>query len=361
MTTAADAGPMLLTYKYRLNPEKRQHRVLERILEQQRQLYNAALEERIDAWRKSGRTITEVDQSRSLTVIRADDPAYAGTQRRIQRETLRRLDRAYKGFFRRAKSGAGASSGFPRFKGAHFFDGFGFDAFAQIKFDGTGLRFAGMPGTLRLFVDRPLPKVRHPDTGELVTDIRNVWFKREGKRWFVGFQAATPVREDRRGLGTGETGVDWGTSVLAALSSGETVPNPRHGEALAAELRRAQRAVARTRKGSSGRREAIDRLRAVHARIANRRCTHLDKVASRLVKHFGLVAVEDLAVQRLMDAERPGDAFRRSRLLDRIIPAIHDVLAAGGIDPPADAPEGVEPVLPVDEVRDHDEGHRRRA
>ena len=33
MTTAA---PMLLTYKYRLCPEARQHRALERILEQQR-------------------------------------------------------------------------------------------------------------------------------------------------------------------------------------------------------------------------------------------------------------------------------------------------------------------------------------
>lgn len=41
------------------------------------------------------------------------------------------------------------------------------------------------------------------------------------------------------------------------------------------------------------------------------------------------------------------DSFRRSRLLDRIIPSIHDVLAASGIDVPEDAPEGVEPVLPI--------------
>lgn len=39
------------------------------------------------------------------------------------------------------------------------------------------------------------------------------------------------------------------------------------------------------------------------------------------------------------------DAFRKTGLLDRIIPAIHDVLAAGGLDAPEDAPEGVEPVL----------------
>jgi CRISPR-associated protein Cas1 len=44
------------------------------------------------------------------------------------------------------------------------------------------------------------------------------------------------------------------------------------------------------------------------------------------------------------------DAFRKTRLLDRIIPAIHDVLAASGIDVPEDAPEGMEPVLQKDEA-----------
>jgi len=42
------AAPMLLTYKYRLNPERRQHRAQERILECDRQLYIAALTERIE-------------------------------------------------------------------------------------------------------------------------------------------------------------------------------------------------------------------------------------------------------------------------------------------------------------------------
>jgi putative transposase len=44
---------VILTYHYRLLPTKQQHRALEAILESQRQLYNAALEERIDAYRKA--------------------------------------------------------------------------------------------------------------------------------------------------------------------------------------------------------------------------------------------------------------------------------------------------------------------
>jgi putative transposase len=52
---------MMLTYCYRLVPRKAQHRALEAILESQRQLYNAALEERIGAYR-SGNTRNYVDQ-----------------------------------------------------------------------------------------------------------------------------------------------------------------------------------------------------------------------------------------------------------------------------------------------------------
>lgn len=309
-TTAEVAAPstMLLTYKYRLNPEKRQHRAMERILEQQRILWNAALEERIEAW-KRGISITEAAQSRSLTIIRQDDPAFALVQRRIQRETLRRLDRAYKAFFRRAKAGAGASSGFPQFKGRERFDGFGFDAFAQIVLNNNGLRFAGMRGKLRVHMDRNLPEIPDAETGELEPSIKGVWFKRVGQRWYCGFQVEILPRADRNGLGKGAVGVDWGTSVLAALSTGEMVHNPRHGEALAADLTRAQRAVARKRKGSKRRLKARRHLQAVQAKTANRRRDTMDKLSKRLVTHFASVATEKIAAKSLIDAERPGETL----------------------------------------------------
>lgn len=301
---------MLLTYKYRLNPTRAQHRALERILEQQRQLYNAALEERIDAYAKTGRSPSEVEQSRSLTQIRADDAAFASVQRRIQRQTLKRLDGAYKAFFKRAKAGAGASSGFPKFKGREWFDGFGFDAFQQIRFDGKRLRFAGMAGGLRVHMDRPLPKVLDPDTGEITgPHIKGIWFKREGRIWYCGMQCEAPTRRTRQGLGTGAIGADWGTSMLACLSSGEVIPNPRHGEQLFKDVARAQRAVSRKKKGSKRRLKARRHLAAQHRRVANRRRNTMDKVSSRLVTHWQTVAVERIDAKGLMDAERPGETL----------------------------------------------------
>ena len=40
------------------------------------------------------------------------------------------------------------------------------------------------------------------------------------------------------------------------------------------------------------------------------------------------------------------DIFRETRLLERIIPGIEDMLAAGGIAPPEAAPEQVGPAIP---------------
>jgi CRISPR-associated protein Cas1 len=51
------------------------------------------------------------------------------------------------------------------------------------------------------------------------------------------------------------------------------------------------------------------------------------------------------------------DLFRRTGLLDKIIPSIEEMLKAGGLDPPTDAPEAAEPAIPREEASG-DDGHR---
>jgi CRISPR-associated protein Cas1 len=50
------------------------------------------------------------------------------------------------------------------------------------------------------------------------------------------------------------------------------------------------------------------------------------------------------------------DSFRRTRLLERIIPTIHELLAASELPPPVEAPEGQAPALPT--MTSGDAGHR---
>ena len=115
-------------------------------------------------WERAKHSLSEADQSRSLTIIRADDPAYRVRQRRVQRGTLKRLHRTYDAFF--------AGGGHAKFKSERFALSFGWDgAFAQIGYANRRLRFAGMAGGLRHMKDRPLPQVPDQETGELETRI----------------------------------------------------------------------------------------------------------------------------------------------------------------------------------------------
>ena len=112
---------MRRTYKFLLRPTMRQEAALEACLEDTRQLYNAALEERREAWRMGRHQVTFYSQDAQLKEIRAADPErYGRWAFTCERAAIRRLDRAFQGFYRRVK--AGEKPGYPRFKGRGWWD-----------------------------------------------------------------------------------------------------------------------------------------------------------------------------------------------------------------------------------------------
>ena len=88
---------------------------LQQVLAMARTLYNAALQERRDAYRHSRNKITYNHQQNQITLIKKDLPEYKEVDLRIWRATLWKLDKSFKAFFRRAVSGK--TPGYPRFKG----------------------------------------------------------------------------------------------------------------------------------------------------------------------------------------------------------------------------------------------------
>ncbi len=82
------------------------------------------------------------DQSAQLTEIRAVRPDQAVWSFSSQQATLRRLNKAFGGFFRRVK--AGQKAGYPRFKGAARFDS------VEWPRDGDGARW--LPERLRVYL-----------------------------------------------------------------------------------------------------------------------------------------------------------------------------------------------------------------
>lgn len=95
---------MIRSYRYRLYPTKLQEVALADQLWHACMLYNAALQERRDAWRKVGKSIQFAEQARQIKYIRAAGDMGSACSY-VAHDVVRRVDRAFAAFFRRCKAG----------------------------------------------------------------------------------------------------------------------------------------------------------------------------------------------------------------------------------------------------------------
>src|SRR5215468_3313065 len=111
---------MRKTYKYKLKPPPEQEQAMAFVLRRCRELYNAALQERREAWQKCGVSVTVAQQSAQLPTIKEVRPEYQDINAQVLQDVLARLDRAFQAFFRRVK--AGETPGYPRYHTANRYD-----------------------------------------------------------------------------------------------------------------------------------------------------------------------------------------------------------------------------------------------
>jgi putative transposase len=113
-------------FKFRAYPTRPQEARAVRLLADHCDLYNAALEERREAWRMQRARISYGMQSAQLREIRQADPQGQGRHSfTAQQQTLRRLNVVFAAFCARAKKG---KAGYPRFKPHTRFSQVGFAA-----------------------------------------------------------------------------------------------------------------------------------------------------------------------------------------------------------------------------------------
>lgn len=277
---------MRKSFVFRLYPNRNQERELGIVLESHRRLYNACLEQRILAWREDHVPVTYYDQSSWFKNQRFVNPWFVRTNFSSAQGTMRRLDRAFRAFFRRVK--AGQKPGHPRFKAKDRFNSIEFPAY------GNGVRLA--EGRLRVqHVGKIKCKVHRPVEGT----VKTVRIKRETNKWYVilscdlGEIAVTPSTNP-------PIGVDVGLTSFLTTSDGEKKPNPRYLKKELPAIRRASRSVSRKTKGSSNRRKAVKKLRRLHTRVKHLRHDHRHKTALDLVRRFGVIAVENLSIKSML-------------------------------------------------------------
>ena len=314
------------TLSFRLYPSRSQARALEQKHALLKDLWNAALEERIGAWRRGVRVGLGA-QERQLKAVRAGVEGWAGLVHTHEAQVvLKRLDLAFQGFFRRVRQGQ--TPGFPRFRSHDAFRGWGY------KEHGNGVRVELRPGWehghVRLFgVGRMRIRGRARTPGRVLkADVI-----RTALGWSLSVVVETGCAERAPApLENSAVDLDWGVSEFATLAHAdggfEAVPNPRHLDEAAADLKAQSRALsqlARARKISKrAHRRAKTTLARPHAKVAARRRDVLHKLTAGLAARFRLIATETLAVQNMTasargTADEPGRNVAQKAGLNRSI------------------------------------------
>lgn len=273
------------TFVYKLRPSQNQEKSLAETLETCRRLYNHGLAERKEAWEERQQSLSFATQCASLPKLKEESSFLSRVYSQVLQDALHRLDRAFQSFFHRMK--AGTKPGYPRFKGAGWYDSFTYPQWGHgVQFKDGRLVLSKI-GSLRVCTDRPLAGT--PKTCTLI---------RKADGWYAS--VVCEVEPEPLPATCRQVGVDVGIESFATLSTGEQIANPQFYRHTERALKRTQRCVSRRTKGSNRRRKAKQQLAKAHLKVKRARLDFCHKVARQLVDQFDCIAVERLNIRGML-------------------------------------------------------------
>src|SRR5215467_7699890 len=279
-------------YQFRLYPTKKQQTMLKSWLAICCEVYNAALQERRDAYRMAGISLGFAHQCAELPACKQVRPELAEINSQVLQDVIKRVELAFAAFFRRCKDGE--QPGFPRYRSRFRYDSLTFKQYRNsfsLTDEGKqkGKLILSKLGHVKMVRHRPLqgtPKtaiVKRTPTGN----------------WYVSICCAE-VEPQSLPASTEQVGIDVGLKTFAYLSTDEHIDNPRFFRQEETTLARAQRKLSQARSKTPDKKKRHKVVARIHERIRNRRQNFIGQHVASLVKRFGLIAMEALVVRNML-------------------------------------------------------------
>ena len=283
---------MRKAYTFRLYPTSKQEHTLPWTLARCRELYNAGLSERKDAYRYAGKSISSYEQKRDLPEIKKDiREEYNDISSQVLQDVLLRLNRAFDAFFRRVKNGE--EPGYPRFQGSSRYNSFTYPQAGGFSLTHDSRVCFSKIGSIKVKLHR-----------EIQGTIKTATIKHEAGQWYVIFSCEGEQPEPLPEVAS-EIGIDLGVTHFAALSDGTFIESPRYYRKAEKNLEKAQQALSRKKRGSHRRSKAKQTVAKAHRKIANQRKDFQHKASTQLVKQHQTIVFEQLEITNLTRRAKP--------------------------------------------------------
>ncbi len=320
---------MILAHVYKLKPNSRECALMTNWLSMLRAHYNFCLRDRIEAyeqarspvlgnfsrldnqgeccpltcsvnksatvgypWTKAGqRRSARMQQDAYLPEMKAGRPWYKQINADVLQMNLRRLNDAFSRFF----DGQGK---YPRFKTRSKFRSFSYKP-KQVKIKGSRVDLPGI-GWMRFYLSRPKP---------VGFEIRTVTIRHKSDGWYMSVRLENKDVPALIPIDTNQVksviAADLGIRKLAALNTGELIPNPQFAKKVARRKRIRLIAASRKVKGSKNRSKAYSKLAKLDLKVANQRNDYQWKVAHQLCQLGDAIIFEALNVKGMMARCKP--------------------------------------------------------
>lgn len=265
------------TYKFKLKPNKTQIQLINRCINTCRYVYNVALEERVLAYIMRGKSVSKFDQYNQLPELKNEFPWIGEVYSDTLQETLDRVDKAYKKFFK--------GSGFPKFAKKDFYNSFTFKRHYTVNEKTIKLPKIGKVKYLNSRYIQGVPKA---------CDIL-----KEGDSYFVCIMCKIDVAEVTVN-NSKPVGIDVGISKFAFLSNNTTIETPLFLQPKLNELRLLQRKLSRQVKGSASREKTKQQIRKLYRKITNSRTDFLHKESTKIADEFSACYIENLQLKNMV-------------------------------------------------------------
>lgn len=280
----------MLVFEAKLEGAKQQYERLSGAIRTARFVRNSCLRYWMD-----NKDIGKYELSAYCAVLGKEFPWAGKLNSQARQASAERTWSAIARFYDNCKKGKPGKKGFPRFK-KHSSHG-------SVEYKTTGWKLSEDRKTITFTDGFEAGSFKLWGTRDLhfyqLKQIKRVRVVRRADGYYVQFCIDQERIEKREP--TGKTiGLDVGLTHFYTDSNGHTCENPRHLRKPEKALKRLQRKLSHTEKGSKNRAKARNRLSRKHLKVSRQRKDFAVKLARCVVQSNDLVAYEDLQVRNMV-------------------------------------------------------------
>jgi putative transposase len=282
----------LYSYKYRLRPTPEQEVLLVKHFGCVRWIYNEFLAQRMQEYKTNKRTLRRSDNEKALPLLKLTYDWLKEVGSQSLQYAVECLQDAYSGFFGCSKTGKKLKKkrGFPNFKKKSGKQSFRVKQNIKVVDD-------------KLVFPKFLEGIKFIKHREVDGEIQ---FATVSKNKAGQYHVSITVERKMPELPASNKVVGIDLNVVEKVdSNGNKYINPRPAKQYAARLKLLHQRVARSKKGTNGRREANRKLARVYLKVHNKREDFLHKLSRHIINENQVVCVEDLSVESMLEKVAP--------------------------------------------------------